>query len=148
MKTGRRFAPEDGLRGRTTGRFDPERPDDFGRNHWTASAGTRGRIGRNAQVVDLDRNPWPVSAGTFGPERVASFSRKFHVTRQNCSFTTRPRSSSTVLPLGPRRGCPHQRRITRSTQWIAAAEPSGQCSSLTMDRYLGHIGGVLLINQG
>lgn len=30
------------------GRFDPERSDDFGRNYWTASAGTSGRVGRNA----------------------------------------------------------------------------------------------------
>jgi len=53
LKTGCRFAPEGEFRGRATGRFDPERPDDFGRNHWTASAGTRGRIGRNTQAEPL-----------------------------------------------------------------------------------------------
>ena len=47
MKTGRRFAPEGWVTDPETGRFDPERPDDFGRNHWTASAGMTGRIGRN-----------------------------------------------------------------------------------------------------
>jgi hypothetical protein len=42
MKTGRHFAPEEWGTDPETGRFDPERPDDFGRNRWTTSAGMAG----------------------------------------------------------------------------------------------------------
>jgi len=86
-------SPSGGLSDRETGRFDPERLDDFGRNHWTASAGTSGRIGRNTQtrlplksLIDsgnprgpstrsYEAAPPPASAG-LAPARTRHLSRR------------------------------------------------------------------------